>query len=264
MITSKNPVSVSMPREGLACFYVSTRSKTEAGALIMGSRIEYQNGQKVGECIYLYELPRQYRDRYAMFRCSCGKEFPARISHVNALAIKTCRCCDENVWTKIIQHRQHRTKLYKVWCAMKQRCYNENDKAYKNYGGRGVAICEEWKNDFIAFRDYATDLPRYGEDGMSLDRYPNNDGNYEPGNVRWADKHAQGTNTRCRNNISGFTGVVFHKRAKRWVASIVVHRKVISLKTHKTPKEAAIARDQYIIDNKLWEYKLQVLDQPGR
>lgn len=87
---------------------------------------------------------------------------------------------------------------------MKSRCYNAHNKSYRNYGGRGIEICEEWKKDFEAFRDYVKVLPHYGEEERTLDRI-NNDGNYEPGNVRWATKVEQSNNRRntIRVNLDG-------------------------------------------------------------
>lgn len=81
---------------------------------------------------------------------------------------------------------------------MNHRCFNENDKNFSNYGGRGITVCDEWRKDFVAFYEYVSKLEHFGEDGYSLDRI-NNDGNYEPGNVRWANRVEQGRNKR--NNV---------------------------------------------------------------
>ena len=84
--------------------------------------------------------------------------------------------------------------VYITWLAMKSRCTNPKNVAYKNYGGRGIKICEEWKNDFQAFYDYIG--PR--EKGYGIDRI-DNDGNYEPGNVRWVTR-SENTKKMHRDN----------------------------------------------------------------
>ena len=81
---------------------------------------------------------------------------------------------------------------------MKDRCFNPNNKCYNLYGERGITVYFEWIDDFQAFYDYVSKLPNYGKEGYTLDRIDNN-GNYEPNNLRWADPNAQSRNKR--NNI---------------------------------------------------------------
>lgn len=83
-----------------------------------------------------------------------------------------------------------------AWANMKQRCYNDKIREYKHYGGRGITVCDRWLNDFKAF---LSDLGRRPSRKHSLDRHPNKDGNYEPGNVRWANVKEQQRNKR--NNV---------------------------------------------------------------
>lgn len=91
------------------------------------------------------------------------------------------------------------TAEYAAWNGIKARCGNPKDKGYKNYGGRGIRVCPEWHDSFEAFlRDIG---PRPSED-HSIDRYPNNDGNYEPGNVRWATWSEQCRNRRTSRRIT--------------------------------------------------------------
>lgn len=81
---------------------------------------------------------------------------------------------------------------------MKTRCYNKNIPQYKNYGGRGVTVCDEWRNDFSAFYDFFGDIP----EGLSIDRI-NTDGNYEPNNVRLATAKQQCQNKTNNHKING-------------------------------------------------------------
>jgi hypothetical protein len=98
--------------------------------------------------------------------------------------------------------RSNRTKEYEAWLRMNARCTNQNSKDYKNYGGRGITVCERWK----IFQNFFTDMgPR--PNGYSLDRI-NNNGNYEPSNCRWATREQQNSNKRSNRNftINGITG----------------------------------------------------------
>lgn len=85
-------------------------------------------------------------------------------------------------------------KLYRVWLTMRSRCSNPKVDSYHRYGGRGIKVCERW-NDFEKFKEDVGDKPA---EGYSLDRYPNRNGNYEPGNVRWATDEEQANN---RDNV---------------------------------------------------------------
>jgi hypothetical protein len=89
---------------------------------------------------------------------------------------------------------------------MKQRCYNPNNRNFPNYGGRGITVCAAWRDDFAAFlHDMG---PRPSPD-HSLDRFPDNDGNYEPGNVRWATPDQQRGNMRHTIRIDGVPLVAY-------------------------------------------------------
>lgn len=104
----------------------------------------------------------------------------------------------ENLKKKLGHSKTHGmtgTKIYNNWGAIKARCLNKNSFAYKYYGGRGITIFDEWKNDFSSFYNYVSKLPHFGEEGYTLDRIDANK-NYEPGNVRWATKKMQSNNRR--------------------------------------------------------------------
>ena len=153
--------------------------------------------------------------------------------------------------------------LYNFWSHAKQRCFNPKNKSYKNYGGRGITMIPEWSNSFVIFYEHAISLENAFKDWFTLDRKENN-GDYVPGNLRWANKHIQSANRRCLpSNKSGYTGVTFRKARNRWIATLVLDRKRHYIGTFDTPKEAAIARYEYIITNELFEYPLQILTKDG-
>lgn len=94
-------------------------------------------------------------------------------------------------------HLMSRTRPYVIWKAMKRRCYNKNDKAYKNYGGRNIKVCDRW----MKFENFWEDMKNGYSDLLTLDRI-NNNGNYKKNNCRWATYIEQGLNKR--NNIRYF------------------------------------------------------------
>lgn len=91
------------------------------------------------------------------------------------------------------KHGMRNTRLYRIYNNMKQRCYNENSPDHKNYGARGITICDEWLNDFMNFYNWS--INNGYKEGLTIDRI-NNNGNYEPSNCRWVDRKTQNRNNR--------------------------------------------------------------------
>lgn len=102
----------------------------------------------------------------------------------------------------IASHGGRHSRLYKVWCAMKERCCNPHNKRYMRYGGRGITVCGEWKNDFAAFRDWA--LNNGYSENLTIDRIDNNK-EYSPYNCRWVTPREQNRNY-SRNHMITFNG----------------------------------------------------------
>lgn len=232
------------------------------------NKIVYNRGQLVGECEFIKELPSIKRgdgkgyNRAAKFKCLfCGSYFNAYVNNVKRKYTQSCGCHQKETMKRIMTtHGLTGNQVFDVYRNIISRCYNPHSSSYKNYGGRGISVYSKWVNNPSAFVEYVIKLPNYGKPGRSLDRI-DNDGNYEPGNIRWATKREQGANRRKnKNNTSGYTGVLYRKSRNKYISYIGINRKTIWV-THsaKSAKEAAIARDQYIIDNKLWEYPLQIL-----
>ena len=103
------------------------------------------------------------------------------------------RSCGCSLGEGHITHGMTGSRPYRIWQGMVERCRNSNLDQYKNYGGRGIRVCERWRKSFAAFWK---DVRSGYRDDLSLDRFPDNDGNYEPGNVRWATPKMQSNNRR--------------------------------------------------------------------
>jgi hypothetical protein len=97
-------------------------------------------------------------------------------------------------------HGQSRTRLYTTWSKMKGRCLNSNDQRFDYYGGRGIKVCRSWMRSFEAFRQWA--MAHGYESHLTIDRFPNKNGDYEPSNCRWATYAEQNRNRRDNNPIT--------------------------------------------------------------
>jgi hypothetical protein len=129
-------------------------------------------------------------------KCECGNYTVVNSSSLKTGNTKSCGCILnkrlENFGELQKKHGMSDTKIYKVWSSMKQRCLNENDKAYKNYGGRGITVCNEW-HEFEPFYEWAVNNGY--KEGLTLERV-DNDGDYCPKNCTWITKSKQSSNTR--------------------------------------------------------------------
>ena len=130
-------------------------------------------------------------------RCDCGKEIVVCGCNLKNNHTQSCGCIHHEVVSRVFgTHHMSQSRIYSIWVNIKTRCLNHKAVNYHNYGGRGITICNEWQNDFQAFYDYVSKLEHFNEKGYSLDRI-NNNGNYEPNNLRWADLKTQSRNTRA-------------------------------------------------------------------
>ena len=150
--------------------------------------------QKFGKLLVLEKAITQNEKVMWKCLCDCGNIVFVKGVNLKNNRTKSCGCIKMEVLLKRnTKHSQRHTKLYEVWKTMKQRCYNPNNKSYKNYGGRGISICDEWKNNFMSFYNWS--IENNYKEGLSIDRI-NVNGNYEPSNCRWTTRVVQQNNTR--------------------------------------------------------------------
>lgn len=161
----------------------------------MGSKIDIV-GRRFGRWTVLRDIASDDKDRRVWCRCDCGQERSVMAGSLRKGVSNSCGCLKlEKLWTHGAsgggtRHRKAE-RWYKAWSNMIDRCYNPNYEGWHNYGGRGVIVCDRWRNDPLAFRKDMGDPTR----GKSLDRIDVN-GIYSSENCRWASHQRQCWNKR--------------------------------------------------------------------
>lgn len=129
-------------------------------------------------------------------KCDCGNTKAISGAELRRGHTRSCGCFEaESRSTRAITHGLSNKRIYITWRNMMLRCHNPSHKSHEGYGSRGIRVCDDWKVSVESFCAYVSQLPHYGEKDRTLDRI-NNNGNYEPGNVRWATATEQNRNKR--------------------------------------------------------------------
>lgn len=165
----------------------------------MGKMIDL-TGQRFGSLtVVRFSHKNSFQQAVWLCECDCGKETSVHSNNLRRGYTRSCGCVrNSKTSERAKKHGMHGSNLYERWKSMKERCEDLNNP---NYGGKGIKVCDEWKDDFQAFHDYVSQLPHFGEEGYSIDRI-DNDGNYEHGNVRWATRLEQRHNQRrCKDGV---------------------------------------------------------------
>jgi len=201
-----------------------------------------------------YQYPKETSSKkckYALYKCYCGNTFRAIVGNVKKGTTTSCGCFHKKVVSKNMStHGLSNTRLYNTWGHITGRVENKNNSDFEYYGGRGITMSAEWRNDFMSFYNWA--IQNGYEEDLTIDRI-NNDGNYEPDNCRWVTRTIQSRNTRkiMAINKSGYRGVSWSKKDKKWRTQITINNKTKCIGHFTTALESAKAYDKYVIENNL-------------
>lgn len=154
-------------------------------------------GERFDHLLVLRRVPSDNWKAMWLCRCDCGIELAVQSNNLQSGNSKSCGCQKgPRIARARTKHGEggkgNTSREYRVWRNMISRCENPNVTRYKDWGGRGIKVCDRWRKSFEAFLEDMGRCPP----AMSIDRYPNNNGNYEPGNCRWATSKEQRANQR--------------------------------------------------------------------
>lgn len=172
-------------------------------------------GKKFGRLtvIKFSHIDKNKKHRYFICKCNCGNTKTICSYRLKYGYTKSCGCLRKELGKNMLTtHGMSKIKEYQTWVGIKARCINKKEPAYMNYGGRGIKICDRWKNSFENFYEDMGERPKR----KSLDRIDNN-GNYCKENCRWATRKEQQRNTRTNIMIT-YKGKTFC--AKEWAEKL--------------------------------------------
>lgn len=186
--------------------------------------------------------------RFAIFECDkCKTQYTTAVSDAKRKKSPYCKACSRIGLAKT--HGYSKTRIYKLFTNLKQRCYNKKHKTYCEYGEMGITVCKEWKNSHENFIKWSYENGY--NDSLTIDRIDSTKG-YSPDNCRWVSLNVQNQNRRKpKNNTSGYKGVSYKSSLSKFRTIINVNKKQKELMFSKCRLECAYAYDDYIVKNNL-------------
>lgn len=162
-------------------------------------------GNRYGRLVVIKHIGKRGQRHYWLCQCDCGKTKEIAGIYLSIGETKSCGCfAIDSRKQRFKTHGHTNTRLYNIWCSMIQRCEHEKCLSYARYGSIGIRVCDEWRNDFMVFYNWS--IQNGYKKTLSIDRYPNQMGDYEPNNCRWATDIEQARNQKT-NKVVTIDGV---------------------------------------------------------
>ncbi len=214
------------------------------------------SGRKFGKLTAIQVDKSETGRRKWICLCECGNLTSVSTNQLTSGKTKSCGCLKYE--TKNQTHGLKKTRIYGIWCGMKKRCNNPNDKNYKNYGARAIKVCDEWQDDFVSFYSWSL-LNGYAEN-LTIDRIDNEKG-YYPENCRWIT-HAEQQSNR-RNNVT-ITIDGETKTVSKWsIETGLPEKKIYERYARLKSRKIEITKDNLFCEN-LCKKKILQFDLSGK
>lgn len=224
-------------------FMTSTAIRNGKNTCKCANGHENLKGKKFGRLTAI-ELVKKNGKAYWKCKCDCGGESISRSDELKNGDAKSCGCLQKEAVSKSsTKHGMSNTKTYNIWKGITQRCVNKNSTGYKNYGGRGISISDDWRK----FDCFYKDMGEVPKGRYEIDRIDNDKG-YCKENCRWILKEYNNYNSRGRkNSTSIYKGVSLDKQRNKWVSRIVYKGEKVFFKRFDSEIEAAKAYNENVV-----------------